>query len=305
MEGVISHSTTVPVFMWSNTNVFNKVNIQEIEVLSASDIARGLQRKESKISKYMNKESQLPELVVIFIEPKLSSEELPLLAHSYNVRPEEKNGGAFSNLKRLVESSQSSLVIPYSTGVGSDISSALLSSSSKLYTVGEGKSMSVQDLVDKLNNKNWEALNNGAMDLVVIYFDSPSLQNGKEDSVHDSYAADDSSIGTVISAITKSSSNYLAIFTANNKNENMEIGSSNVNSQRSIRGLRAFEDTFAQNGDVLYTTNWPDGVIEGLVVMIPFLSILLIGVCCTLQLQSDLKFDAEKNILRKQIQRNY
>jgi len=80
----------------------------------------------------------------------------------------------------------------------------------------------------------------------------------------------------------------------------MEIGSSNVNSQRSIRGLRAFEDTFAQNGDVLYTTNWPDGVIEGLVVMIPFLSILLIGVCCTLQLQSDLKFDAEKNILRKQ-----
>jgi len=202
MEGVISHSTTVPVFMWSNTNVFNKVNIQEIEVLSASDIARGLQRKESKISKYMNKESQLPELVVIFIEPKLSSEELPLLAHSYNVRPEEKNGGAFSNLKRLVESSRSSLVIPYSTGVGSDISSALLSSSSKLYTVGEGKSMSVQDLVDKLNNKNWEALNNGAMDLVVIYFDSPSLQNGKEDSVHDSYAADDSSIGTVISAIT-------------------------------------------------------------------------------------------------------
>jgi hypothetical protein len=39
---------------------------------------------------------------------------------------------------------------------------------------------------------------------------------------------------------------------------------------------------------------WPDGVVAGLIIMVPFLVILSIGVCCTFNIQSALKFDGEK-----------
>ncbi len=39
---------------------------------------------------------------------------------------------------------------------------------------------------------------------------------------------------------------------------------------------------------------WPNDVIEGLVVIAPFLIILLIGVTCNFQIQSELKYEAER-----------
>jgi len=289
-------SSTTPMFMWSNLNIFNSQNIQEINFISTQQVANGIQKKESVLSTYISSNFEQPELIIVFLENLLLSEDLPQLAHSYETKP---NGGALSNLKRLVETSKSSLVIPYvvssashSLFVGRDIIESLSKSIN-----GQVITKEAQEFVDALKNKdNQDILNNGKTDLVVLHFNHPS-----DDSDYQEKANHDSKVAVVINAVTELSSTYLAIFTGNNDNTETEIQHSRKASHLGTRELRGFEVVYGQDGDVLYSTNWPDGVIEGLLVMVPFLAILFIGLCCTLQLQSELKFDAEKSILKKHL----
>jgi len=284
--------------MWSNLNIFNSQNIQEINILSTHQVSNGIQKKESILSTYINNDFEQPELIIVFLENLLLSEDLPQLAHSYQTKP---NGGAFSNLKRLVETSKSSLVIPYvvsgtssATFVGNDITQSL-----SKFINGQVIRKEAQEFVDELKNKdNQDILNNGKTDLVVLHFNHPEV-----DSEYQVYSIDDSKVAVVINAVTELSSTYLAIFTGNNvETEIQQISKkATLNSELGTRELRGFEVVYGQDGDVLYSTNWPDGVIEGLLVMLPFLAILFIGICCTLQLQSELKFDAEKSILKKHL----
>jgi hypothetical protein len=296
-----SSSSSAPIFLWSNTNAFNGHNIQEINVISVSDIVNGLENKESPVLKHFNSKSD-PELIVIFVEPELSSTQVPILAQSYQSKP---NGGAFSNLKRYIETSKSSVVFPYATSNAGSVGKQIISSlsSGNVYLVGENieslsqvTKLTVSELMNNLEN-GWVALNNGKVDVVVINFNTPAVESLIDDSsVHQRYVSDDATLGSVMDAIEKQSSKYVAIFTSNSvSNPVSEQKTRNFEPQ-----LKAFENNFRQNNNQLYTTYWPDGVIEALLIMGPFLGILLVGVCCTIQLQSDLKFDAERNILKKQ-----
>jgi len=102
------------------------------------------------LAKYFNNDAK-PEILIIFVEPELRSEQIPILAHSYKTQP---NGGAFSNLKRLVETSRSSLVVPYVSSEGFSIASSIadnliagLPSSSSIVVVGDTVTLSSSKIV--------------------------------------------------------------------------------------------------------------------------------------------------------------
>jgi len=300
LHEVFSMTETAPVFMWSNTQTFTGRNIQEIDVISARSLSKFMQT-ESPISKYMAK-SDAPEIIVLFVEPfYLSSEEFPLFAHAYDEQP---NGGAFSNLKALVETSKSSIVIPYtsSASVGSEFIRSLTSSLSggSVYTVGDINSnidspnhLTVAQLTAKLGDSKWTPLNNGVTDLIIVHFTEPI----NSETVETRSSSDDKLIGEIITAID--AVKYLAVFTSTSASIHVENQSRRTTTPNGGAHLKAFEQRFGQNYDTLYFTNWPDGAIEAIIIMIPFIFILFIGVCCTFCLQSDLKYDAEKAFMRK------
>jgi len=303
LYGVFSITPTSPVFLWSNTHIFKERNLQEIEILSAREISNGLQNMESPISQYMNGNVETTELIIIFVEPELTSEQMTLLAHSHQ---STSNGGAFSNLKRLVETSKSSLTIPYGTAssLGSSLVRSLASSLSpkgSVYVVGENSNSNIEtpnkltlsELKSKLKDPSWEPLNNGVADLLVIPFHAPAVPSNIDDSsVHTQFAEDDATVSTIVESIT---SKYLAIFTSDSVTNYIY----QYTEKRGQPELRSFEQRFAQGNNVLFFSNWPDVIVQGLLVMLPFIGILFVGICCTANLQSNLKFDAEKSILRK------
>jgi len=302
IHDAFSMTETSPVFMWSNTQTFTGRNIQEINVIPARALSKFI-NTESPISQYLTK-SATPEVIIVFVEPFLSSEQIPILAHAYDAQP---NGGVFSNIKTLVETARSSLVIPYtsSPSVGSEFIRSLTASliGGSVYTVEDGNTnidspnhMTASELVKKIESSSWTPLYNGVTDLIVVHFTAPVSSNYDDAAVQKQYESDDQSVATIVSAL--GDVNYLAIFTS-------ESGAPRLDSQtrRSVEAngahMKAFNKRFGQSYDTLYTTNWPDGAIEALIIMIPFIFILFIGICCTFCVQSDLKYDAEKSFIRK------
>jgi len=287
---------TSPVFMWSSVDSLTGVNTQDVDLVTIEEISRAFQKNaEGPLTKYINADTK-PEILIVFVEPELRSEQIPMLAHSYKTQP---NGGAFSHLKRFVETSRSSLVVPYVTSEGFSIASTIaenlihaLPSTSSVVVVGDSVTlssskiikMSMTSLMSKLLDGKWDLLNNGVTDLLVVSFQSTF--ETEESTVHDSYAADDSTMNSIVTALRQIS--YTAIFTADR--------SGSIFTNRSPN-MEHFVKKF-QQADILFTTNWPYVITQALIIMLPFLFILSLGIYCTFQLQSGLKFDAEKNVLK-------
>jgi len=273
------------------------LSTQANNYVSVQDINSAFNQKSNSVSKYFNKNSEQSEVIIVFVEPSLSSEQIPLLAHSFESNP---NGGSLSNIKKYVESSKSSLIFPYvsSPSVGSDLTQYLSSSLKGTTYIVDGASMTIDELKEKING-NWEILSNGITDLIVVYFNSPALLSMiDESSIHSDYSNDDSSIKEIISAFGKKDIKYTAIFTANHAGSAFDVIQSYTKSNG--HEMRSFGAINRQTNDVLYTTNWPIGIVEAIFVMAPFIAILFVGICCTMQIQSTLKFDGERTVLRKQ-----
>jgi len=171
----------------------------------------------------------------------------------------------------LIESSSTSVVAPY---VNTTSIKALIQAiqANKVINVASRASenvMSIQQFIELVNSGKWELASNGVTDLVVVQFDG-------------SFASDDESIAAVLSKVEFS---YVALFTS---------AKSSVDTFASTFGKIAMlqeERALSQSDDDGY---WPDGVVAGLIIMIPFLIILFVGVSCTFNVQSALKFDGEK-----------
>lgn len=294
-----SSAFTSPLFMWSNTKFFVGKNVQVNEMVSTEDVLGSIKGVSSPMGKYFSQERALPEVIVIFVEPELRTEQFPLLANSYASQP---NGGAFSKLKGTLESyASSSVVVSYSHSsfgqtIGSTIAS--LSSQGMKVTVAKKTGSSILSELDgrtdvnhvtleqltELASSNWEILSNGVPDLIVVGFDSPVVRPGNVELVSASYNADDTYMNSFLHSIGRST--YVALFTAEK---------SATESVKQARAYLSLEQLGASNGDSIF----PPEVIEALIVMLPFLLILYIGVSCTSSVQSVLKFDAELDVRRK------
>jgi hypothetical protein len=276
-------SVTTPALFWSNKGYLGERD-QISDVLATDKLVK------SVFSKSVN-----PEIIVLFVEKEFSTKELSSLSGAYEEQP---NGGYLSNLKRLIETSASSKVAPYVHGIyassliGTSIASDILNNlahSNKVNVIVAADSlspngfsnprtsesisnlkvekMSIQQLEQKLGS-DWEILSNGKTDVVLVYLNSD-------------YKTDDELVGSVCNALNKVS--YVAGFTG----ETAEV---------------VLTSTFEELSSVYYKSSsdgssdddWPADIVEALLVMLPYVLILSVGITCAFQIQSELKFDAEK-----------
>jgi len=270
LSELIQPAVTSPALLWSNKNYFSGKNIQIADLVALSDISNAFSSSPATanpIAKFFTKGVK-PEVIFVFAEPSLSTEEFLIAVGAHQ---SQINGGQFSNLKQLIESSTSSVVAPY---VNTSTIRSLIQTiqASKIINVASQASedvMSVQQFVELVNSGKWELTANGVTDLVVVQFDG-------------SFASDDKALGSILSTADYT---YVALFTS---------ARASVNTFTATFGKIAMlqeERALAASDDGGY---WPDGVVAGLIIMVPFLIILAIGVSCTFNIQSALKFDGEK-----------
>jgi len=288
---------TSPLFMWSNTEYFVGQNLYVNGYISSDEVAHSLTKQESQISKYLNQKRPEHEVIFVFVEPELRTEQFPMLANSYSEHP---NGGAFGKLKGTLESyATSSISLPYvHVGVSKTIASSIISELIKNLPTG-GKVILAKDsdsTILEIESQNIERmslaqlkniatdtnlLSNGVTDIVVVCFDSPIIHTDNIEKVSSDYAADDVYINTILHSLGTS---YLAIFTAE------KPATETVKQARATMMVRQLTDS----GSI-----YPSAVVEAQIVMIPFLIILFTGICCTFGLQSELKYDAERKTYKK------
>jgi len=250
----------------------------------------------------MKKKAQV-EVIFVFVEPELRTEQFPMLADSHAIHP---NGGAFSKLKGTLESyATSSLVVTYThpsgnfKKIGTSIVDELVANLASDATITIARD-SDSDLFNELSyrknaahlslnqlkyiaNKEWSILSDGKTDLVIVCFDSPAVHPDNVDQVASSYAADDAFMYSLLHSLGNS---YLAIFTSDK---------TATESAKQIRATMMVRQLSDSTTDSIY----PPEVIEAQIVLIPFLIILFTGIYCTFGVQSDLKFDAEKKNYNK------
>jgi len=289
--------------MWSNTQYFTGKNININEYTLVDDVVNGLVGEQSSLDSFINEKKDQVEVIFVFIEPELLTEQFPLLADAHAVHP---NGGAFSKLKGTLESyATSSLVVTYThpsgtfKSIGTSIVDELAANLAPDATITIAKD-SDSDLFYGLSsrnnaahlslsqlkyvaNKEWSILSNGKTDLVVVCFDSPAVHPDNVDQVAPRYAADDAFMYSLLHSLGNS---YLAVFTSD------KTATESAKQARATLMVRQLSDTA---GDSIY----PAEVIEAHIVLIPFLIILFTGIYCTCGVQSDLKFDAEKKNYNK------
>jgi len=95
-----------PVLMWSNTNTFAHQNNRKVEISSAKGLNDLIW---DPMSKYFDNTNLKPEVVLIFAENILTSQESPL-EQGFEFK---SDGGSFPNLKAVIADSQSSIVLPF------------------------------------------------------------------------------------------------------------------------------------------------------------------------------------------------
>eukprot|EP01116_Phalansterium_solitarium_P008673 TRINITY_DN22626_c0_g1_i2.p1 TRINITY_DN22626_c0_g1~~TRINITY_DN22626_c0_g1_i2.p1 ORF type:complete len:313 (+),score=112.19 TRINITY_DN22626_c0_g1_i2:87-941(+) len=258
---------TSPVLMWSNSQYFSsKSHINDLVNF------RSLGRKVSELSGAANN----AELVFVFIDQQLRSEELP--------------SAPLTNLKTLVSSAKSSISVPHVSGAfdASSLVSALSLTSTASFTIigtdaasvgvqGAATAVSMSDFRKSVADRTALAsVTDGVTDVIVVVFTDADTAS------HDALIAD-----VVALAGDKE---YVAVFTAGSVTP-LEHGS--IKEKRTVFVKRNVPGDFSGN------TYWPDAVITGVIVSFGLLCVVLIGTCCVLRLQSEFKFDAELK-LRKQ-----
>jgi len=303
-QDTVQHVFTSPVFAWSNTGFFRGRNLKVNDLVSTEDVSNGLQRmKGSKLEAIMNSETNNPEVIVVFAEPELRTEQVTVLTHA---RASQPDGGALGNLKGLIESySSSSVSIPYAYSEDGSIASSIVnnlltqypnadlivardSRESPSFVRAASSVLTLAQLMDNFKSgKALSPLSDGVTDVIYVSFASPAV-SGADNLVLSSYKTDDSYMMNFHEALKASNVPFVAAFTAERATDNIQL-----NFPVSHPQIARFEMQFRQedNGGSRF---WPPEVIEGLILMIPFLIILIIGICCTCNIQSALKFEADR-----------
>jgi len=256
---------TSPVFAWSNGGHFAGKNIQVKELTKAESVVDVIFPQESKAKN-----------IIVFVQPQLQTEQFFNLAAAHSAQP---NGGAFSNLKKLVEGSASSLNVPYVTSSESLSENVVEQLSKKVDSVivlsedGESK-LNVPSVSRKISD--FEAPSSGS-NLIVVIFKSNDV-NG--------FRADDAVVQNICDKFQ--SETYVALFVG-------DVAPTSTSQKRSVTvnspSMEAFHKRYAQADEVTSSNIWNSDIVSGLIISIPFLIILLCGLKCSFDIQSDIRFE--------------
>lgn len=301
-------SFTVPIFMWSDKQIFSKTHV--LDTITTGDVEYALSslfhkntNKESKLATSFNEDVAATELVILFVEPELRTDQVPYIASAYASTP----GGSLSHLKKAMETATSSLSIPYAAvdvslfdSVIEDIVdqvdgqvfiSAFDGSNlfSRLRYLDSVTSVTIASLTDTLNAAS--VFDNHKTDLVVVCFEPSNL-----------LASHDRSIGQLMASFGNKG-NYVAMYAANMPVKNELSWTFETHSraefQRNVE-LYMFDVDNSSNGthqtnSTSTTINYfPGPFLEALLVCAILIAMLFTGACAIFGLQTPDKWEAPK-----------
>jgi len=290
--------STVPLLVWPGDNYFapgshNPELISNEQLETLFQRVAGLKNQDAVIE-FVKTTS--PEVVVVFVENKLRTDQF-----TQYTRQSAKEHQTFNRLRTAFKSSKSSASCPCVlaseylplSDVISQTTNDLLQSSptSTVYIVNDQSATQIQSgvisrtLVQFLQEISLgnAIFSNGVTDFVAIYF-SPKEENTQATTLSE----DDSYIGTIHQIINKETDgNYIAVFTADTPQE------------KSIRRVRATktEDEnveFTATISNFFSTYFPLQVTFALFASALLIIILLVGVLCTMNMQSPQRFETAR-----------
>jgi hypothetical protein len=296
---IAAERSFVPTFLWSGSSTFKQSSFQLLDEVSADDIS-GVVNKfvgedkqvEDSLLGHMNDASS-PEVVAVFVYDQLRTEQVSELSGATDL---DSNGGAFSNLKAALDSSRSSLSVPYTRGSEGSfvnklrpaVQGATLVSGFEHFS--EGEIVSINDLLSRFN----ELASNGVPDLLVVNLGTLS-------------PAQDELLGKVCKSLNEmTQGNFVAVVTADSTSimedhiqrsfeTTQHAQREQIAHRRRLQAKKeAPKDPGACGGDgtcdydIPITTNILVGLIVGAVLLIIF----LVGFNCLFALQTPRKFDA-------------
>jgi len=293
--------STVPLLAWSGDNYFaagshNPELISNDQLETLFQRVAGLQSQETAIEFV---KSTPPEVVVVFVENKLRTDQFS----QYAQRQDKGEHQDFNRLRTAFKSSKSSASCPYVmaseylplSDVISQTTNDLLQSSpsSSVYIINdqidpETKTQSgvirktLIQFLEEISLGN-SIFSNGVTDFVTIYF-SPKDENTLATSLNE----DDSYIGTVHQIINKETNgNYIAVFTADTPQEK---------SIRRVRSTKNEDEVVFLTTSIgnFFTKYFPLEVTLALVSIALLLLILVVGVVCTMNMQSPQRFETPR-----------
>jgi hypothetical protein len=284
---VVSQSYTydVPLAVWSGKNYIKGQNVGVSDYVTASeveDMLRSFFKGESHsfLTQYVDTSVGSPEVVLLFAEAQLRSEQLSIYASE------------LGQLKDLIRNSESSLSAPFVDMPSAfDINVANIAyqakSSGKVFYIGKG-SVLLHDIKHKVPEtivaisedtehtlkRNSAIFSDGVTDFIVIYLPKTTANSEK-------FKETDKTIRKVNSIVSTYTPNYVSAYTAlayDNPEFNMEFGEKTIITKRYVSySLQTSNGTNVTNGTVpvfrQYFGGWFWELVVTLVVLVPLLII--------------------------------
>jgi len=295
-------SATIPLFAWSDSQVFSAQNEQILNTVEQADIESllhtllGLGQKE-----FAGKTIQsTPNAVVLFVEPQLQTDQVPHYGSAYTAT---SDGGAFSSLKSLIDSSKTSLVAPYATAgtrfsLLNSILAGLVHQVPLVLVREEGSSLFLElgkkEGVETISTKDFkEALTSKSLfkGLFVVCLDKTT---GADIAAHGEII---SSVSQLVSSVT--SGNYAGIYTGDSASSDLLWKFPNPNAalfeQSEFASWEALPQARVGNTTKKPHTYMTGTMLEVFMVVIALLTMIFVGICNICALQTPEQYETPKS----------
>lgn len=292
-------SATIPLFAWSGSNVFSAQNEQILNTVEQTDIENlfntllGVNSKKDFAGKTIQ---STPNAVVLFVEPQLQTDQIPHYGSAYATT---SDGGAFSSLKSLIESSTSSLVAPYATaGVRFSLLNSILAGLVGKVPVAlvreEGSSLflelSKKEGVNTISHKDLKNTQEFS-GLIVVCLDKAT---GGDIAAHGEII---SSVSQLVSSVT--SGNYAGIYTGDSASSDLLWKFPNPNAalfaQSEFASWESLPQARAGNSTYKPHTYMTGTMLEVFMVVLGLLVMVFVGICNICALQTPEQYETPKS----------
>lgn len=296
---------TLPLFVWSSNDLFSHQNDQVLDTLSSQDIEDVL--KGFLISNddktFISGIKGNPEAVVLFLDTQLETDQISHYGSAYDTT---NNGGSFSSLKRIIESSKSSLVAPYvvSESQYSLVDSALSRVANKmsgsvliarqdgayvnLYALKKSSNVQIISL-EELNGES-KLFSNGVSDLIIVYLNIAG--SAEQFASHDALI---SSVSEMVSSAT--SGNFVGMYTGNGVpySATKTIFVENNYFMDQVYAVDTNCTGNCSGNNTNYHRTYLTGpILEAGMILISLVTMLFVGVCNLCYLQTPEAYEAPK-----------